>query len=170
MQSKAKHQNFNARDYERPGLKQDEIEEIKEAFDLFDTDQSGEIDPKELRAAMQSLGYESKNETIFTMLTELDKDGNAALDFGEFLELMAGKDGEEEKDTREEIDKVFHLFDTESKGHISVRDVARVSRELGERLSNEEIQEIVRRACYDESTLEITTEDFYTCLTKKTFP
>ena len=51
--SKAK---FNAKKFERPGLTEDEIEEIKEAFDLFDTDGSGTIDPKELRAAMQSLG------------------------------------------------------------------------------------------------------------------
>merc|ERR1711869_133116 len=96
-----------------------------------------------------------KNETIFTMITELDKDGNASLSFDEFLELMAGKEGKDEKDSREEIEKVFRLFDLESKGHISVRDVARVSRELGERLSMDEITEIVRRACLDESTLEI---------------
>merc|ERR1712196_271274 len=121
----------NARKDERPGLKQDEIEEIKEAFDLFDTDQSGEIDLKELKAAMQSMGYESKNETIFTMLSELDKDGNASLSFEEFLELMSGKDAKDEKDSREEIDKVFRLFDIDSKGHINVRDVTRVSRELG---------------------------------------
>merc|ERR1712100_435257 len=100
-------------------------------FDLFDTDQSGEIDLKELKAAMQSLGYESKNETIFTMITELDKDGNASLSFDEFLELKAGKEGRDEKESREEIEKVFRLFDVESKGHIGVRDVARVSRELG---------------------------------------
>ncbi len=43
---------FNANKYLRPGLTEDEIEEIKEAFDLFDTDGSGSIDPKELRAAM----------------------------------------------------------------------------------------------------------------------
>ena len=60
--SKAK---FNAKKFERPGLTEDEIEEIKEAFDLFDTDGSGTIDPKELRAAMQSLGFEAKNQTIF---------------------------------------------------------------------------------------------------------
>ncbi len=56
---------FNAKKYERPGLTEDEIEEIKEAFDLFDTDGSGSIDPKELKAAMQSLGFEAKNQTIF---------------------------------------------------------------------------------------------------------
>eukprot|EP00439_Symbiodinium_sp_Y106_P084317 s104_g25.t1 len=168
--SKAKHQNFQARKYERPGLKQDEIEEIKEAFDLFDTDQSGEIDLRELKAAMQSLGYESKNDTIFTMLAELDKDGNASLDFDEFLDLMSGKEGREEKDTKEEIDKIFKLFDEGNKGHIDVKDVQKVCKELGERLTNEEITEIVRRACQDESKGEITAEDFYLVMTKKTFP
>ena len=38
------------------GLTEDEIEEIREAFNLFDTEGVGYIDPKELRAAMQSLG------------------------------------------------------------------------------------------------------------------
>ena len=35
--------------------------EIKEAFDLFDTDSGGTIDPAELKAAMTSLGFEAKN-------------------------------------------------------------------------------------------------------------
>ena len=30
---------------ERPGLSEEEIEEIREAFNLFDTDGSGTIDP-----------------------------------------------------------------------------------------------------------------------------
>ncbi len=47
------------RTFERPGLTDDEIEEIKEAFALFDTDSTGVIDPKELNAAMQSLGFEA---------------------------------------------------------------------------------------------------------------
>merc|ERR1711964_252836 len=119
-------------------------------------------------------GYESKNETIFTMIQELDKDGNASLSFEEFIELMRGdnaKDGTKDcKETRDEISKVFRLFDMDGKGHISVRDVSRVSRELGERLSAEEIQEIVRRACSDESSLEMSEEDFFNVMTKKTFP
>ena len=44
--------------FERPGLTEDEIEEIREAFNLFDTDGSGMIEPKELISAMQSLGFE----------------------------------------------------------------------------------------------------------------
>jgi centrin-1 len=63
--------NFNAKRYERPGLTEDEIEEIKEAFDLFDSDGSGTIDPKELKSAMQSLGFEAKNQTIYQMIVIL---------------------------------------------------------------------------------------------------
>jgi Ca2+-binding EF-hand superfamily protein len=37
---------FNPSKFVRPGLNEDEIVEIKEAFDLFDTDGGGEIDPK----------------------------------------------------------------------------------------------------------------------------
>ena len=40
---------------ERPGLSEEEIEEIREAFNLFDTDGSGCIDPTEFRAALSHL-------------------------------------------------------------------------------------------------------------------
>ena len=42
-------------------LTEDEVEELREAFNLFDTEGTGRIDPKELRAAMQSLGKQSQN-------------------------------------------------------------------------------------------------------------
>jgi len=53
-------------------LTEDEIEEIKEAFNLFDTEGSGKIDPRELKAAMQSLGFEAKNPTIYHMIADLE--------------------------------------------------------------------------------------------------
>lgn len=39
----------------RHGLTQDQVEEIKEAFDLFDTDGSGSIDVNELKVLGESL-------------------------------------------------------------------------------------------------------------------
>ena len=33
---------------QRPGLTEDEIEELKEAFNLFDTEATGKIDPRYL--------------------------------------------------------------------------------------------------------------------------
>jgi hypothetical protein len=84
-------QKRNAKTYERPGLSEEEIEEIREAFNLFDTDGSGTIDPKELKAAMQSLGFEAKNQTIYQMIGDIDKDGSGSIDFEEFLDMMTAK-------------------------------------------------------------------------------
>lgn len=58
---------------------------------LSDVVSSGTIDPKELKAAMQSLGFEAKNQTIYQMIADIDKDGNGTIDFEEFLDMMTAK-------------------------------------------------------------------------------
>eukprot|EP00300_Choanocystis_sp_HF-7_P041435 c8163_g1_i1.p1 GENE.c8163_g1_i1~~c8163_g1_i1.p1 ORF type:complete len:197 (-),score=32.07 c8163_g1_i1:74-589(-) len=158
--------NFNPKRYERPGLTEDEIEEIKEAFDLFDTDGSGTIDPKELTAAMKSLGFEAKNQTIYQMISDLDKDGSGAIDFEEFLDMMTARMSD--KDTREDIMKVFRLFDDDKTGTISLKNLRRVAKELGENMSEDELREMIERADSDGDG-EISPEDFYNIMTKKTF-
>ena len=82
---------------ERPGLTEDEIEELREAFNLFDTEATGKIDPRELKSAMQSLGFESKNPTIFNMIADLEGLGRE-VDFEEFLDGITSKLGD--KDSR----------------------------------------------------------------------
>ena len=128
---------FNPKDYERPGISAEEVLEIKEAFDLFDTDGSGSIDPKELRAAMQSLGFEAKNQTIYQMITDLDKNKSGNIDFEEFLDMMTARMSD--KDTREDISKVFRLFDDDCTGTITIKNLRRVARELGETMTDEEL-------------------------------
>merc|ERR1712028_41469 len=112
------------------GLSEEQIEEIREAFNLFDADNSGAIDVRELKAAMRALGFEIKKEELKKMISDIDNDGNGSIEFQEFLEMMTGKMGE--KDTREDIEKVFKLFDDDNTGKISLRNLRRVAQELGE--------------------------------------
>ena len=39
-------------------------EEIRKAFELFDQNGTGKIDPKEIRLAMQSIGYDKMNQLM----------------------------------------------------------------------------------------------------------
>ena len=55
---------FDTKNYEKNGLTEDEVLEIREAFDLFDTDKSGEIDVAELKQALMNLGIDTKNQTL----------------------------------------------------------------------------------------------------------
>merc|ERR1711918_177117 len=83
-----------SRKAKKPGLSEEQIEEIREAFNLFDTDHSGNIDYRELKAAMRALGFEVKKEELRKMITDIDADGSGQIEFPEFLEMMTGKMGE----------------------------------------------------------------------------
>ena len=96
---------FDTKNYEKNGLTEDEVLEIREAFDLFDTDHSGEIDVAELKQALMNLGIDTKNQTLQNMLADIDKNGNANIDFDEFIDMMTAKMSD--KDTREDLEKVF---------------------------------------------------------------
>merc|ERR1712216_95598 len=117
------------------GLSDEQLDEIREAFSLFDNDASGAIDVRELKAAMRALGFEIKNEEPKKMVTDVDNDGSGTIEFVEFLGMMTAKMGE--KDTREDIEKVFKLFDDDNTNKISFRNLARVAEELGENIDDE---------------------------------
>merc|ERR1712196_300215 len=91
--------------------------EIKEAFDLFDTDGSGSIDAKELKVAMRALGFEPKKEEIQKMIQDVDDDGSGTIEFPEFMTMMSQKILN--RDPKDEILKAFRLFDDDETGKIS---------------------------------------------------
>ena len=133
-----------AKPKKRTELTEEQKQEIKEAFDLFDTDGSGTIDSKELKVAMRALGFEPKKEEIRKMISDVDKDGSGVIDFPEFLDMMTAKMAE--RDPREEMVKAFRLFDDDETGKISFKNLKRVAKELGENMTDEEIQEMIMKA------------------------
>jgi centrin-1 len=119
-------------------------QEIKEAFDLFDTDQSGFIDGKELKVAMRALGFEPRKEEVQKMIAEVDIDGSGQIHYDDFVKLMTVKIMN--RDPQEEILKAFRLFASDNPNGITFKDLKRVSRELGEKMSDEELQEMIDEA------------------------
>ncbi|GER27952.1 caltractin [Striga asiatica] len=139
------------------GLTQQKRQEIKEAFELFDTDGSGTIDAKELNVAMRALGFEMSEEEITRMIAEVDKDGSGAIDFDEFCHMMTAKFGE--RDTNEELKKAFRIIDQNNNGSICLGDIRRIANDLGERFTEKELQDMIREADRDNDG-EVSLDDF----------
>merc|ERR1711907_90065 len=132
------------------GLSDKEMAEVKEAFDLFDGDGSGNIDKKELFVAIQALGFEPSVDEIDKMCKDIDADGNDTIEFNEFVDMMSGKMAG--KDPIEEMKKAFLLFDEAKQGKISFKEVKKVAGEIGETMSDAELQELVDE-CGDGSAI-----------------
>ena len=66
------------------------------------------------------------------MINDAVEEGNGSLDFEQFLDLMTARISN--KDSREDMKKVFQLFDEEKSGFISLASLRKVVKELGENI------------------------------------
>ncbi|XP_035693466.1 calmodulin-like protein 1 [Branchiostoma floridae] len=128
-------------------MTEEQIAEFKEAFSLFDKDGNGSITTGELGTVMRSLGQNPTEAELRDMVNEIDADGNGTIDFPEFLTMMARskKDGDEEGELRE----AFKVFDKDGNGFISAAELRHVMTNLGEKLTDEEVDEMIREADVD---------------------
>ncbi|KAF2493493.1 EF-hand [Lophium mytilinum] len=145
-------------------LSEEQREEIVEAFNLFDLDQDKHIDYHELKVAMKALGFDLPKSEIHSILQAhgvpsnpqpMSKSKNAAgssqqpyqppprllLPLASFQTLMAARI--RDRHPQEEILRAFDLFDEGGKGSITVQDLKRVARELGEGLQDEELEAMI---------------------------
>ncbi|KAI3947534.1 hypothetical protein MKW92_040210 [Papaver armeniacum] len=113
---------------------EDQISDYKEAFTLFDEDGDGYIIAKELSTAMRSMGKNPTEAEIQDMINEVDADKNGAINFTEFLDLMARKikdaikNGQSDEDEPNDVFKFlkrFHFYVDEMIGEADVDGVGR---------------------------------------------
>ena len=96
------------------------------------------------------------------MINELDADGNGTIDFPEFLTMMARKI--KDIDSEEEIRDAFRVFDKDGNGFISTTELRHVMTNLGEKLTDQEVNEMIGEADVDGDG-QINDEEFVTMMT-----
>jgi len=136
---------------------QDQLSELKEAFSLFDRDGDGSITTKELGIVMRQLGQNPTEGELQDMINEIDIDGSGTIDFNEFLSLMARKG--QDQDIEEELVEAFKVFDRDGNGLISAAELRYVMVNLGEKLTDEEVNDMILEADID-SDGHINFEEF----------
>jgi len=122
-------------------LTPEQKEEITEAFRLFDTEKQGSIDYHELKVAMRALGCDVRKAEVKALIEDYSKDGSERVDFDAFSSIMTAKYAA--RDPEAEMRKAFALFDEDGSGKISLKNLKRVARELGEAIPEEELEAMI---------------------------
>ncbi|XP_040396081.1 centrin-3 isoform X3 [Cygnus olor] len=147
----------------RRELTEEQKQEIKDAFELFDTDKDRAINYHELKVAMRALGFDVKKADVLKILKDYDREATGKITFEDFNEVVT--DWILDRDPQEEILKAFKLFDDDDSGKISLRNLRRVARELGENMSDEELRAMIEEFDKDGDGEKTLTHGFWEPLT-----
>lgn len=143
-------------------LTEDQINDIREAFSMFDQDGDGTISTEELRLVMTNLGQTVSDGDIKEMLGDIDTDAEGNLDFESFKKIMSQTMGA--TDINKEMREAFAFFDQDGDGTITSEELWQCMKKLGEDLTLEEVQDMLKEADADGNG-EIEFAEFVKLLT-----
>ena len=102
-----------------PALTEDEKQELRESFDLFDADKTGTIDLHELKVLMRALGFQVKKTEVIKFVHGIDPHNDGCVNYDQYMDIMTERYGERDPD--EEIMKVCGEADRGRDGRMERR-------------------------------------------------
>ena len=138
-------------------LSDEQINLLKEAFDLFDMEKTGKIDFHELKLTLKAFGFKISKEEMFIIKEKLDPQNTNKISFDDFIDLMTQKFSE--RNPREEAIMAFDLFDEDKKGKINIKNLKKAVKEINENLTDLELKAIIDEFDNDKDGF-ITKNDF----------
>lgn len=128
-------------------LSEDKIGLYKDVFSLFDDDNDGIISTRQLGDVLRKLGMSPTEGEVNEMIEKVDCDGSGTIDFPEFLRMMSNQT--EDFDHETEIRETFRMFDKDGDGFITAGELRYMFANMGQKLSDEEINEMIMDADVD---------------------
>lgn len=142
-----------------------EVQELKVAFNFFDKDKNGRLDTNELQAALNALGYDSKNPTVYDFIAELNNEENqkrGGIRFDVFAQAVAQKLDES---NRKGYDELFHLNVPNHVNYINFNTLRVIADNSGLQYSDEDLKDILERVT--RNGIELNIDEYYNIMTKK---
>ena len=117
--------------------------ELKEAFNMFDRDKDGLVNYIDLGNVLKSQGFNPTNQELQDMILEVDDNEDNKINFDEFLILMHSR--LKKADIENELNEAFSVYDKNGSNLINVREFRKIMNSLGEKVCQEEIDELIKK-------------------------
>lgn len=141
-------------------LDEAQMARLKRAFCIFDKDDSGKISHEEMMGVLRLLGTNPTNGELEEIIRGIDLNQDGFIDFLEFARVWWVREQQNiEADFDIELELAFKVFDTDGSGVITREELRDKLTTLGEKLSDEEVEELLAEADTDNSGT-ISFEEF----------
>jgi Ca2+-binding EF-hand superfamily protein len=134
--------NFRDTDYVRPGIiTKNDVQDLKQVFDMIDFDFSGEIDVKELVNAARAMSVKITRDDE-QLIQELFNEGGmtGTMTWDSFFECMTKQLTNADM---ERAPQLFSLMDQDKDGVISLEDMQKSMKMAGSKLKDKQIDDLM---------------------------
>lgn len=145
-------------------LSEEETQELIDTFSLVDVNGDKVLSGKEILDALKGLPQDEKDEEVFSLIREIEKDTSSHVTREEYMDYMANQ--LTDTVTRKDVEMVFHMFDVHNQGTITLDALRKVALELGDNLSETELQSMLAVIDSDGDG-KVTLEEFNRLMTRR---
>ena len=121
--------------------------QLKYGFSLLDGNNDGVIDINDLKSSLTKLGFHPTDEEVEEMMSIMKTKETGKIDFKEFSSMVTEK--MHTGATEDEIKDTLQVFDKDGNGFISSAELRQALTNFGQKLNQDEIDEMIREVDHD---------------------
>jgi calmodulin len=125
---------------DRAVLTEDQIEDLKLAFEMFDEKEQGFLTKADLQIVCDKYAIKAGASAVADMFKEADVTNQGKIGFPEFMSMMTRK--MKETDSEDELTEAFRVFDPYGDGVIPEKELTDALTKQGDKLTREELDEM----------------------------
>lgn len=128
---------------------------LKEAFDSIDKDHDGFIGSDELTTFFRDEFRAKVSQPNADLMDVLDNESSNFVSFNKFSKLIKHTHVMEQKSERDDLEELFQMLDVEGCGYITSAELKSCLDNLGESMTEQQVQELVREFSVDDRIYEM---------------
>jgi calmodulin len=127
------------------------LSEYREIFDSYDINKNGKIERKEMKIILKKIGKNGTQEEIDEIWRAMNKiDSDSTISFDDFIEFINRFNLTKNSMSTDDIINAFQIFDRNHDGTISINEFKHILMDLGQKLSEKEVEEIIQDIDFNE--------------------